>query len=121
MTSAVRAPLYARPKFQKCGCFHAPVDNGRGRCLAKGVADLPLDAVVVDEVPRTDRVRVIRKGAVLNALLCSHPVAPEAVHGVQQNGLGKGAHVVGLLPVPGLQRSVNQSPDNMEVRAETYG
>ena len=104
MTSAVRPSLDTRPKLQKCGHSHAPVDSGRCRRLAEGIADLPLDAVVVDEVPRADRVRVICKGAVLNALLLPHAVTPEAVHGVQQNGLGKGARVVGLLPVTGLQR-----------------
>ena len=95
----VGGALDAGPEVEPAGHGEAAVgihgEGGEG----DEVDDGPVDAMVVDEVARPERVGVVGEGPVLDAPRGAHAVAAEAVDGVQENRGGEGAGVQRLVPV----------------------
>jgi len=98
------AVLDARPEIHPGGLVHAVFDDGWLGRGGDGVVDAPVDAVVVDDVARADRVGVSGEGAGLDAVVAGRvAVAAEGEVGVgwvvQEDGLGEVARVEGFVPV----------------------
>ncbi len=113
----MRALLNARPELEKCGCVHASADDSWGSGTTEAVVDVTVDTVVVHEVPWAERVGVVCKGAVLDALSGAGAVAAEAVDGVEDDGFGEGTGVEAFFPVAVWWISRVSSPPRLEKEA----
>ena len=82
MSSTVGPPLNTRPEVCESRQVHTLLSH-TGRCRpARDVANLALDAVIVDLVARSQSVGVICEWSILDTAFLSSAVSAEAYDGV---------------------------------------
>lgn len=77
----------ASPEGKERGHIHASVDDARRGGPTQRVANVTIDAMIVDRVSSSDRVDVVGKRSILDTATRAGTIAAESKDGVEQDGL----------------------------------
>jgi len=102
MSGSVGSSLDTWPEVGEYSHVHAIFDPGRRCPEARIVADLAVNAVVVEFVARSYRVDVICEWPILDAVEPASAVTAKAEKGVQDVGCGESTSITFFIPVPNV-------------------
>jgi hypothetical protein len=96
----MRARLDTWPEPKVGAHVQAIVDHSGGGGRAESVIDVPVDAVVIDEVARSKSIRVVCERSISNALIGTDTIAAKPIDGPQDSRLGERPGIKSFIPVP---------------------